>query len=351
MKKIHIDTSSEYDVIISSGILKNAGKLILEVIPKCRAAIISDDKVFPLYGEIVEKSLTEAGFDTVSFTFKNGEISKNSETYIEILEFLAENKLTRSDIIIALGGGVTGDMAGFAAATYLRGIKFVQIPTTLLAAVDSSVGGKTGINLKSGKNLAGAFHQPSLVICDTDTLSTLDSETYLDGVAEAIKCGMIKDLALFEQMNGNFRDNIEEIIASCVSIKSEVVNCDEFDTGLRQLLNFGHTIGHAVEKCSDFKITHGHAVAIGMAIITKAAEKRGFCENGTFTKVVCALQKCGLPTECGYTADELYSVTLSDKKRTGNTVTLVLPEKCGKCSLYKVSTDELLEYIKKGLEK
>lgn len=351
MKKIHIDASTEYDVIIKSGILKDTGKLISDILPKCKAAIISDDKVFPLYGETVAKSLEGAGFCVVSYIFKNGEMSKNSDTYIEILEFLAEEKLTRSDIIIALGGGVTGDMAGFAAATYLRGIKFVQIPTTLLAAVDSSVGGKTGINLKSGKNLAGAFHQPSLVICDTDTLSTLDSETYLDGVSEAIKCGMIKDASLLQKMNGDFKENIEDIIAACVSIKRDVVNCDEFDTGLRQLLNYGHTIGHAIEKCSNFKITHGHAVAIGMAIITNAAEKDGFCERGTYQKVIDTLTKCGLPTKCEYSAEELYNVTLSDKKRAGNTVTLVLPEKCGNCVLHKVFTEELLEYIKKGLEK
>ncbi len=349
MKKIHINASTEYDVIISKNILKDVGKLVSEILPKCRVAIISDSKVFPLYGETVRNSLIDAGFDTVCFTFKNGEKSKNSDTYIEILEFLAENKLTRSDIIIALGGGVTGDMAGFAAGTYLRGIKFIQIPTTLLAAVDSSVGGKTGINLKSGKNLAGAFHQPSLVICDTDTLSTLDDETYSDGVSEAIKCGMIADNDLFIKMSGNFKENIEDIIASCISIKRDVVNCDEFDTGLRQLLNFGHTIGHAIEKCSNFTVTHGHAVAIGMVIITNAAEKNGFCESGTYEMLVSTLKKCGLPTTCEYNSEELFNVTLSDKKRSGGSVTLVLPKKCGKCVLFKVTTAELLQYIEKGI--
>ncbi|MBO5059607.1 MAG: 3-dehydroquinate synthase [Clostridia bacterium] len=351
MKKIHIDASVKYDVIISHGILESCGNEILKVIPKSRAALVSDDKVFSLYGEKVKKSLEASGFEVVCHTFPNGEKSKNAATYIEILEFLAENKLTRSDIAVALGGGVTGDMVGFAAATYLRGIKFVQIPTTFLAAVDSSVGGKTGINLESGKNLAGAFHQPSLVICDTDTFDTLAPETFSDGVSEAIKCGMIADAALFEKMSGDFKENIEEIIASCVSIKRDVVCCDEFDTGARQLLNYGHTIGHAIEKCSSFSVTHGHAVAIGMAIITNAAEKIGFCESGTYEKLIGTLEKCGLPTECPYGAEELYSVTLSDKKRSGNSVTLVLPQKIGKCVLHKVSTEELLEYIKKGLEK
>ena len=351
MKKIHINASKEYDVIISRGILKDTGKLIADILPQSRAAIISDDKVFSLYGSTVISSLTEAGFNTVSFTFPNGEKSKNTATYIQILEFLAENRLTRTDIVIALGGGVTGDMAGFAAATYLRGVNFVQIPTTLLAAVDSSVGGKTGVNLENGKNLAGAFHQPSLVICDTDTFDTLDSETYSCGVSEAIKCGMIADKKLFEKMSGNFRENIEEIIADCVSIKRDVVNCDEFDTGTRQLLNYGHTIGHAIEKCSNFSITHGHAVAIGMAIITNAAEKKGLCETGTYQEVLKTLEKCELPTTCSYSANELYSVTLSDKKRAGNSITIVLPKTIGKCVLHKVSTDELLEYIMEGLEK
>lgn len=348
MKKIHINASKEYDVIISKGILDDCGKLIKEVVPECKAAIISDDVVFPLYGEIVKKSLEESGYNVLSYVFENGEKSKSTKTYVEILEFLARYKLIRTDVIIALGGGVCGDMAGFAAATYLRGIKFVQIPTTLLAAVDSSVGGKTGINLLAGKNLAGAFYQPSMVICDTDTLKTLPDETFSDGVSEAIKCGMISDKALFEKMSGDFKDNIEEIIADCVTIKSRVVASDEFDRGERQLLNFGHTIGHAIEKCSNFSVTHGHAVAIGMAIMTKAAEKMGLCKNVS-KKLQEALIKCGLPTSCDFSAEALYNVTLSDKKRAGNEVTLVMPKEVGNCVLHKVKTEALLEYIKKGL--
>ncbi len=347
MKKIHISASGAYDVIVSKGILKDCGRLIGEVLPKSRAALISDDKVFAIYGETVKKSLEEAGFETVCFTFPNGEKSKNSKTYIEMLEFLAENHLTRRDIAVALGGGVTGDMTGFAAATYLRGIKFVQIPTTLLAAVDSSVGGKTGINLESGKNLAGAFHQPSLVICDTDTFETLDEKTFSDGIAEAIKCGMLADKELFNKIGTDA--DIEDIIEGCVSIKRDVVNADEFDTGVRQLLNFGHTIGHAIEKCSSFEITHGHAVAIGMAMITKAAEGFGICESGTYDALAGTLKKCGLPIECPYSAEQLYNATLSDKKRAGDIITLVLPKKIGECILSSIKIEKLLEYIKKGL--
>ena len=348
MKKIHIDASTGYDVIVSSGILESCGELIKEVIPECRVAIISDDIVFPLYGETVKTSLEKNGYRVVSYIFKNGENSKNIRTYTEILEFLAENHLTRTDLVVALGGGVCGDMAGFSAATYLRGIRFVQIPTTLLAAVDSSVGGKTGVNLDAGKNLVGAFYQPAMVICDTDTLKTLPEETFADGVSEAIKCGMIRDAKLFEKMRGDFKEDIEEIIAACITIKSRVVVNDEFDRGERQLLNFGHTVGHAIEKCSNFSITHGHAVAMGMMIVTKASERLGLCEKIS-DSLEETLVKCGLPIKCDFSAEELYKVTLNDKKRAGDSVTLVVPEKIGSCVLHKVKTEELLEYIKKGL--
>ncbi len=350
MKKIRIDASKSYDVVISENILDDSGEMIAAIAGKCKVAVISDSVVYPLYGDRVKKSLEKAGFPVVSHIFKNGEESKNTEEYVKVVEFLAENQLTRSDIVVALGGGVTGDMTGFAAATYLRGIKFVQIPTTFLAAVDSSVGGKTGINLKSGKNLCGAFHQPSLVLCDTKTLDTLSEEIFADGISESIKCGMLESKSLFEKMNGDIRSNIEEIIAECVSIKCRAVCEDEFDTGTRQKLNLGHTVGHAIEKLSCFKISHGHAVAIGMAIITKAAEKAGLCEMGTSEKLIDTFKACKLPTKCDYTAEELEKIMLSDKKRAGNTITLVIPKKIGDCILYKISTGELLEFIKKGLE-
>ncbi|MBR5583678.1 MAG: 3-dehydroquinate synthase, partial [Lachnospiraceae bacterium] len=204
MKKVHVTASGEYDVIIEKGILKSCGALIGGIFPKGKTVIVSDDKVYSIYGETVKKSLEDNGFLVESFVFPNGEASKNVSTYTQILEFLAKNQITRSDFIVALGGGVTGDMAGFSAATYLRGIKFVQIPTTFLAAIDSSVGGKTGVNLDAGKNLVGAFHQPSLVICDTDTFKTLDEKTFADGISEAIKYGMIKEPDLLEKLAGDF---------------------------------------------------------------------------------------------------------------------------------------------------
>ena len=347
MKKVHINASKEYDVLIGKDILKDSGKLIGEIFPKGKTAIISDDKVFGIYGETVKASLENEGFSVEVFTFKNGEAFKNIETYTEILDFLAKSGLTRSDFLVALGGGVTGDMAGFASATYLRGINFVQIPTTFLAAIDSSVGGKTGVNLGAGKNLVGAFHQPSLVICDTETFKTLDEKTYLDGMAEAIKYGMIKDKDLFEKLGGDFV--IDEVVETCVKIKRDIVNEDEFELGARKLLNFGHTIGHAVEKCSNYEITHGHGVAIGMSIITKATEGMGLCEKGLSETLDNLLDNCGLPTKSPYSAEELFSVALSDKKRSGDSITLVLPKCEGECILEKIKVDELLEFIKKGI--
>lgn len=351
MNRIRVNTKKAYDVIIEDGILSHTGELVRGLFGDVKIAVISDDKVFELYGDTLLTSLEESRFQAVSYTFPNGEKSKNAKTYLEMLEFLAKNKITRSDIIVALGGGVVGDMAGFAAGTYLRGIEFVQIPTTLLAAVDSSVGGKTGINLEAGKNLAGVFHQPSLVICDPKTLDTLEPETLKDGVSEAIKYGMIVDSELFSKMSGNFMGNMAEIIKTCVEIKRDIVAEDEFDKGTRQFLNFGHTIGHAIEKCSDFKITHGHAVAMGMLIVTNAAEKDGFCEAGTYKSLLDTLEKCGLLNECEFSAEELFCVTLSDKKRAGDAITLVLPEKVGKCVLKKVPANDVLNYIEKGLSK
>lgn len=347
MKKVHITASNEYDVIIGKNILDSCGSLIGEILPKGKTVIVSDDKVYSIYGETVEKSLKDSGFSVETFIFQNGEASKNISTYTKILEFLAEKNITRSDFIVALGGGVTGDMAGFAAATYLRGIRFVQIPTTFLAAIDSSVGGKTGVNLNAGKNLTGAFHQPSLVICDTDTFKTLEEKTFADGTAEAIKYGMIKEPKLLNMLAGKF--DIEEVVETCVKIKRDVVAKDEFEHGERKLLNFGHTIGHGVEKCSNYEITHGHGVAIGMSIITKAAESFGICEKGMGKELDELLEKCGLPTKCPYQAEELYKVALSDKKRSGSFITVVLPKMKGECILNTITVEKLLEYIKKGI--
>ncbi|MDP4118643.1 MAG: 3-dehydroquinate synthase [Bacillota bacterium] len=349
MKKIQINTSTAYNVIIDKGILKNCGQLAKEVVGPCTVAIITDDTVNSLYGTVVENSFKHEGFNCVKYVFPHGEESKSAGEFVKILEFLAENHLTRTDIIVALGGGVTGDLAGYSAASYLRGIRFIQIPTTLLAAVDSSVGGKTAINLNAGKNLAGAFHQPSLVICDTDSFDTLSEEIFADGMAESLKYGVIADEDLFERMQTDVKENICHIVARCIEIKGNIVAHDEFDHGERQLLNFGHTVGHAIEKCSSFEISHGHAVAAGMVIASRGAEKEGIAKPGTTERIISALEKFGLPTKCAFSADELTSIALSDKKRAGGEITLVLPEKIGKCVLKKMPVESLGKFIAEGL--
>jgi len=350
MKTVEVSTGSKYNIVIGDGLLKDSGRMIREVTSAKTAAIVTDSVVDGLYSDTVRKSLEANGFETVKFVFPNGEKSKNINTYSDMLEFMAENRLTRSDCIVALGGGVVGDMAGFCAATYLRGISFVQIPTTLLACVDSSVGGKTAIDLKAGKNLAGAFYQPKLVICDYSTLSTLTDEIFADGMAETIKYGALFDGDFLNFLNeNNARDNLEYIIEKCVTFKRDIVNVDETDRGVRGLLNFGHTIGHSIEKCSNFAVPHGSAVAIGMVLMSRGAYKSGITKADITDFLISLLKKYKLPVSTDFSADELFDVTLSDKKRSGDSITLVIPSEFGKCELYKTQINSLKCIIEKGL--
>ena len=355
MNKITINSSRTYDVITAPGLLNQSGQLIRQALGDKteKVCIVTDDNVSSLYRAPVKESLKNAGFDVVSFVFPHGEEYKSLATVSKLLDFLAYKQLTRSDAIIALGGGITGDLAGFAAATYLRGIRFVQIPTTLLAAVDSSVGGKTGVNLSAGKNLAGAFWQPSLVLFDTDTIKTLSHELLLDGIAEGIKSGVIADRDLFSYIDQaeNLTDSkvIAELSSRAIQIKQQVVEADERDTGVRQLLNFGHTIGHAIEKCSNFSISHGHAVATGMIIIARAALKSGWSDEDCLTPIQDLLEKFGFPLECPYSASELTKAALKDKKRTGDTITLVIPVSLGNCQLMQLPINQLESFIEGGL--
>ena len=341
MEKVRVNAGRGYDCIIGSGILKNIGEYTVAVKKPCKAFVVSDDTVYPLYGAQVEASLKAAGFETVHYVFKAGENSKNISTLSEILEAMAEAHITRSDLAVALGGGVCGDTVGLAAALYLRGIDFVQIPTTFLAGVDSSVGGKTAVNLNAGKNLIGAFYQPILCICDCKTFDTLPKEVFADGVAESLKYGAIFDEKLFETVASGEFDS-ENVVKRCIELKADVVEKDERDLGLRQLLNFGHTVGHAIEKLSEFKITHGHAVAIGMVIAS-------YEKPDIRKRIIEGNIKCGLPVSCEFSAHELANAALSDKKRSGDYINLVVPEKLGKCVLKKINVSELENYIEKGL--
>lgn len=351
MKKIIVKASVEYPVLIGRGILERLGEEVKQRIRPCKAAIITDTTVEALYAAQAECSLQEAGFTTCRYAYPAGEGSKHIGTLSEILEFLAEAEITRQDIIIALGGGVCGDMAGFAAAVYQRGIRFVQVPTTFLAAVDSSVGGKTAIDLKAGKNMAGAFYQPHLVLCDVDTLDTLPQEVFADGIAETLKYGIIGDAALFgKTASGAYRAELEEIIAACVEMKRDIVMEDEFDNGVRQLLNLGHTLGHAIEKRSGFSITHGHAVAIGMYLIAKAAEERGIAECGLSDVIRDALVSNGLPYSVEYSAEEIAEGVLKDKKRRGGEISFVFPVRIGHCEIVKIPVEEVTELVEKALK-
>ena len=272
MNTIQVKASKEYSVIIGNNILPNFGSYVASVTKAQKAVIISDDNVWPLYGDTLMKQLEQANLCALSYVFPAGEESKNAVTYLSIQNFLAENRITRSDVLIALGGGVVGDMTGFVAATYLRGISYIQVPTTLLAMVDSSVGGKTAIDLPAGKNLVGSFYQPEVVICDIDTLHTLPKNVFRDGCAEIIKYAILYDNTLFEHLHqhGLLFDR-EAVISRCITWKRDVVSADEFDRGARQKLNFGHTIGHSIETLSNFSISHGSAVSIGMAIVARSA--------------------------------------------------------------------------------
>ena len=342
MEIIKVNASKEYEVVIGSGILSELGERCASLLGKGRAVIVTDSNVKEYWLDETKKSLQLAGIQTSVFVFPAGEESKSKETLFELIEFMAENRITRSDFAVALGGGVTGDMTGLAASLYLRGIPFVQVPTTLLAAVDSSVGGKTAVNLKAGKNLMGAFYQPELVLCDTRTLDTLSDEIFADGMAEVIKYGVIFDRELFDRVKGGVvKSDIEKIIARCVELKRDVVARDEFDKGDRQLLNFGHTMAHSIEKCSNFEISHGSAVAIGMVIAAKASAKLGWSDEDCTAEIINANKNNNLPTECGFAPNDLADVALSDKKRTGGTINFVVPEVMGRGVLKKIPVETL----------
>ena len=350
MQKVIVNASTNYPVKIGGGLLALAGQLVAEIIPPRTCAVITDTTVEPLYAAQVCRSLQDAGFKVCLYSFPAGEQNKNLNTYGSILEFFAENKLTRSDFAVTLGGGVVGDMGGFAAATYQRGIDFVQIPTTFLAAVDSSVGGKTAIDLAAGKNLAGAFHQPRLVICDTDTFKSLPAATFADGMAETVKHGFIADKSFYDfLMTEDVHAHIDDVVRRNVEIKAAVVNEDEFEHGKRKLLNFGHTLGHAIEKCSGYTISHGYAVATGMVLASRAAEKLGYSPAGTLDAVISACRRFDLPTECPYTASQLYAAATGDKKRSGGSIDVVVLEEIGKAKTVRLDMEGLRAFTEAAL--
>ncbi len=347
--KLHVELGkNSYPIYIENGLLKHAPDYILEVFSGKKIMIISDDNVYPLYGEELKSTLS-AQYECCSLILPHGESTKSFQSLPDIYTALLNAKLSRSDLIIALGGGVMGDLAGFAASSYLRGVKFIQIPTSLLAQVDSSVGGKVAVDLPQGKNLVGAFYQPSLVLIDPTVLSTLPKRFIHDGMGEIIKAGCIKDSSLFSSLvsHRSFEDleqKLPEIIHRCVDIKRAVVENDQFDLGERILLNFGHTLAHTIEQYFHYeRESHGEAVAVGMYQITRLSEKQGLTAPGTSERILEALNIYGLPHACGLPLSDLTETITLDKKNLGGKLNIVLLHSIGDSYVYPASVDFFIE--------
>ena len=355
MKTVNVDLGKDsYKIEIERGLLDHVGERLKALTKAEKIAVITDYNVRELYGERIRKILLDAGFEVKIIAIPAGESSKNLHVFGEVLDALAGFDMSRSDAVVTFSGGVPGDLGGFAAASYMRGIPFFQIPTTILAQIDSSVGGKVAVDLPGGKNLAGAFYQPKGVFIDPDLLHTLPVRYVHDGLAEAVKYGCIGDRELFELFEGlkgeaDLEEKIEEIILRSILQKVKFVEEDQFDNGSRQMLNFGHTIGHAIERYFHYNTyTHGEGVAIGMSLLSAQTEKLGLTERGSTERLIEVLKKLSLPTSIGVPAEELIPHILHDKKRRGREITLVVMDAIGRASLKKVPTDKLDEFVVSG---
>lgn len=351
MTTVTVRASRPYEVTIGRGLLDTVGRQAAGQWKGRSAAVVSDSTVAPLYLNRVKDSLERAGFRVHSFVFPAGEDQKNGGTYLKLLEFLAARRLTRADGLIALGGGVVGDLAGFAAASILRGVDFIQIPTTLLAQVDSSVGGKVAIDLKAGKNLAGAFWQPRGVLIDPDCLDTLPDRTFSDGMAEVIKYGCIRDDDFFWMLDrcggrAGVMEHIEQVIYTCCDLKRQVVLQDERDTGLRMTLNFGHTIGHAFELAGHYETwTHGQGVAAGMNWAAQLGVALGVTPPQVVGQIQTTVEKFGLPIDIPCPWETIVEAVGLDKKRSGDSITLILLTRLGRAVPHRMKKDELLALL------
>lgn len=342
-----------YDIIIERGSLEQVGSWLSSLWKAQKIVLISDNHVYGLYGEKVKNLIVAAGFEVSEFIFLEGEASKNLTTAEKAWNFMAESGLTRSDGVVALGGGVVGDLAGFIASTYMRGIHFLQIPTSLTAQVDSSVGGKTGINSSLAKNMIGTFAQPDGVLIDPDVLATLEKRALCEGIGEVIKCGLIADKELWEKlekMSGAedlLENHAEFVIEHSCDVKRKVVVDDELDNGVRLYLNFGHTIGHAVEQTAGYgKVMHGEAVGIGMVQISKIAEKKGLMPDGISENIAEMLKKFDLPvTYEPWDEEILFKALTHDKKARGSLIKTVLVPEIGSAMIHPLSFDEMKEFL------
>ncbi len=340
---------NSYDILIGRGAL-NEVIAAAEDFPCGRLAVVTDENVWRLHGERMEQLLEKAGLPRQIIPLKPGEEAKSFDNLQAIHGALARAQFARNDLLIAFGGGVVGDICGFAAATYMRGVSYVQIPTTLLAQVDSSVGGKTAINIPEGKNLVGAFHQPARVLIDTGMLETLPKREWGGGWAEIIKYGAILSGSLFDRLENPEKsaEDIAGIICECCDIKRRVVEADELDRGLRMLLNFGHTFGHAIEALGNFReYIHGEGVAIGMAMAAKVGESLGFTEPGVSRKIVNKLEAFRLPVTAPYSVEDVIEGMMHDKKNEDGALRLILLKSIGEAGVKKISRQELSPHMER----
>lgn len=344
--KIEIKTQTPYEVIIEPGVIDRVGEIAKEVEkPGAKVLLVSDSNVFPLYGERIKNALKRTGFSVFQFVFPAGETHKQIATVCEMYQVMSEAGFTRTDFLVTLGGGVAGDMGGFAAATFLRGVSFIQVPTSLLAQVDASVGGKTGVDLPFGKNLVGAFYQPAAVVTDPDTLKTLPTHFFNDGMGEVIKYGCIANKKLFEALeDGTALNSFGLVLEQCVSCKKELVEEDVHDKGRRMLLNFGHTFGHALEKLHNFTgMSHGEAVGVGMVLASSVGERLGVTKPGTAKQIENVLAQYGLPVSDSFSKEEIVAATVLDKKSDGDTLRMILLSEIGESLVYPIERDKLLK--------
>ncbi|MBO7390692.1 MAG: 3-dehydroquinate synthase [Clostridia bacterium] len=345
MKSVRVNASTPYEVVIGSGVSAKIGEYMQELGRSGKVMIVSDTNVAPLYAEGVADQLVYHGYEPTIFTFDAGEESKNLSTYGDILALLAEEGFTRTDTVLALGGGVVGDMAGFAAATYMRGVAFINMPTSLLAAIDSSVGGKTAVDLPQGKNLVGAFYQPRLVLFDTDFIKTLPYDEIRNGLGEGVKYAVLEGGEIFDILSsGLTSENLEDFIALSVDAKRRIVEADEWEKGKRKLLNLGHTVAHAVETLTEYVVPHGVAVAYGVRVMSRLAHDRGELSDEDYYKIEELLLENDLGLELN-PVEELIPYFSADKKKAGRTLTLVTIAGIGDCRLTEINIEDVMRYF------
>lgn len=348
MKKIRVKTSREYSVIVGGCTVEALPTELKSTLKASRLLVVTDSNVAPLHLDALVSRL--GGYEVHTLTLPAGEEHKTLDSVVSILTKMKENSFDRDDAVIALGGGVVGDIAAFSASVYMRGIDFVNVPTTLLSQVDSSVGGKTGVDFLGAKNAVGSFYQPRLVICDTDHLKTLSPSVFADGCAEVIKYAFIGDPDLLTVIENGIDKNVDDVVYRCVNDKNLIVSRDEFDRGDRALLNFGHTVGHAVESLSGYTVSHGSGVAIGMSVITRGCEKKGICPEGVYDRLTAPLRRNGLPTSTEMSAEALIDAIKNDKKKSGELITVIIPTDLCRCVTKKMTFGELHGIIEEGLK-